>query len=28
LIPQIFIEDKRHYLAELHKYLDKYHNKW
>jgi genome maintenance exonuclease 1 len=27
LIPQIFIEDKRHYLAELHKYLDKYHNK-
>lgn len=25
--PQIFIEDKRHYLAELHKYLDKYHNK-
>ena len=25
--PQIFIEDKKHYLAELHKYLDKYHNK-
>jgi len=25
--PQIFIEDKKDYLAELHKYLDKYHNK-
>ncbi len=25
--PQVFIEDKKHYLAELNKYLDRYHNK-
>ena len=24
--PQIFIEDKKHYLAGLNKYIDKYHN--
>jgi hypothetical protein len=25
--PQVFIEDKKHYLAELNKYLDRYHSK-
>jgi genome maintenance exonuclease 1 len=25
--PQVFIEDKKQYLVELNKYLDRYHNK-